>query len=118
MNFRAVLQETISRIEGAEAISLIGLDGIAIDSVNPAGLPLELLSAEFASVLKGLNVSNTELETGEVRQLAVTTDRYVTFLSAVTSEYFVLMILSANGNYGRARFELMRAKTRLQDELS
>lgn len=118
MNFRAVLEEILERVEGAKAISLIGLDGIAIDSVNPGGLPLEGLSAEFTSIVRGLNVSNTELETGEVRQLTVATGRYVTFLSAVTSDYFILMILSADGNYGRARFELLRAKTRLQDELS
>jgi predicted regulator of Ras-like GTPase activity (Roadblock/LC7/MglB family) len=118
LNFRAVLEDILERVEGALAITLIGLDGIPIDSVNPGRLPLEGLSAEFTSIVKGLNVSNTELETGEVRQLAIATDRFVTFLSSVTSEYFILMILSADGNYGRARFELLRAKTRLQDELS
>ena len=45
------------------------------------------------------------------------TEEHVTFLSAVTSEYFVLMILSRDGNYGRARFELKRAKLQLEDEL-
>lgn len=98
-------------------MSLLGLDGIPIDAINPAGLPLESISAEFASFFKGLKLSNTELQTGEVQQFSVVTDRYVTFLSAVTSEYFLLVILSAGGNYGRARFELSKAKSMLQDEL-
>ena len=117
MNFRAVLNELRDRVEGTQAVSLIGRDGIAIDSINPGGLPLESVNAEFAAYAKGLNLSNTELDTGALEQISVVTERYTTILSAVTSEYFLLVVLSADGNYGRARFELGRAKFKLQDEL-
>lgn len=115
--FRQVLSEIHARVEGALAISLMGLDGIAIDSVNPQQLPIEAIGAEFGSFLKSIRASNTELQTGDVEQFSLVTEAYVTFLSSVTSEYFVLMILSRDGNYGRARFELRKAKYKLQDEL-
>jgi predicted regulator of Ras-like GTPase activity (Roadblock/LC7/MglB family) len=53
-----------------------------------------------------------------VLQFSLTTEKYITFLSAVTPEYFILMVMRPDGNYGRARFELARAKVALRDELT
>lgn len=116
--FKDVLRGIQQRVEGTLAISLIGLDGISIDSVNDEGVPLETLGAEFGSFVKSIRLSNTELDTGEVEQFSLVTERYITFLSAVTSDYYLLMVLSPEGNYGRARFELFKAKNTLRDELS
>jgi hypothetical protein len=38
-------------------------------------------------------------------------------LSAVTPEYFLLLVMRPDGNYGRARHELSKAKYALRDEL-
>jgi hypothetical protein len=35
----------------------------------------------------------------------------------VTPEYFILLVMKPDGNYGRARFELAKAKLALRDEL-
>ena len=43
--------------------------------------------------------------------------RYQIFLFSITSEYYVLMVMSPEGNQGRARWELKRARHALQDEL-
>lgn len=116
--FRTILENIQRKVEGTMAISLIGLDGIAIDSVKNEEVPLDSMGAEFGGFLKSIRVSNTELHTGDVEQFSLTTDKFVTFLSAVTSEYFILMVLSRGGNYGRARFELQKAKFALKDELT
>lgn len=115
--FRKVLEGIESRVSGTLALSLMGLDGIAIETLNRGGLPLDAISAQFGSFLKSIRVSNRELNTGEIDQFALMTDRYTTVLSAVTSEYFILMILSPDAEYGRARYELKRAKFALEDEL-
>jgi predicted regulator of Ras-like GTPase activity (Roadblock/LC7/MglB family) len=118
VNFRAVLEEFRSAVDGTLAVTLIGTDGIPIDTITSPDLPMESISAELTSFLKGLRLSNTELDTGDVRQISVVTDRYTTILSQVTSDYFLLVILSPDASYGRARFELAKAKFKLQDELS
>ena len=115
--FKEVLQGIRDRVEGALAVSLIGLDGIAIDSINEDGVPLDVMGAEFGGFIKSIRVSNTDLDTGDVEQFSLVTEKYITFLSAVTPEYFVLLVLRPDGNYGRARFELARAKHLLRDEL-
>jgi predicted regulator of Ras-like GTPase activity (Roadblock/LC7/MglB family) len=114
--FRDVLAGIRDRVDGAIACSLIGLDGIAIDSINDERVPLDVLGAEFGGFIKSIR-PNAELDTGEVLQFSLVTEKYVTFLSAVTEEYFVLLVLRPDGNYGRARFELAKAKHLLRDEL-
>jgi predicted regulator of Ras-like GTPase activity (Roadblock/LC7/MglB family) len=115
--FREVLGALADRVEGTLAVSLIGLDGIAVETVSYDSVPLEAMGAEFGGFIKSVRVTNTELDTGEVLQFSLVTEKYIAFLSAVTSEYYVLLVLRPDGNYGRARFELARAKHLLRDEL-
>ncbi|HYH09722.1 MAG TPA: hypothetical protein VEK11_21920 [Thermoanaerobaculia bacterium] len=115
--FKDVLAGLRERIEGALAVSLIGLDGIAVETVGRGEVPLDILGAEFGGFVKSIRHANTELDTGEVLQFALVTEKYVTFLSEVTSEYYILLVLRPDGNYGRARFELSKAKHLLRDEL-
>jgi predicted regulator of Ras-like GTPase activity (Roadblock/LC7/MglB family) len=116
--FRRVLTGVRDRIEGALAVSLIGLDGIAVETVgSDVAVPLEMLGAEFGSFVKSIRHTNTELNTGEVLQFSLVTEKYITFLSEVTPEYYILLVLTPDGNYGRARYELSRAKYLLRDEL-
>ena len=115
--FREVLRQIAERVDGTLAVSLIGLDGIAVETVSYDSVPLEAMGAEFGGFVKSVRVTNTELDTGEVLQFSLVTEKYIAFLSAVTSEYYVLLVLRPDGNYGRARFELARAKHLLRDEL-
>jgi predicted regulator of Ras-like GTPase activity (Roadblock/LC7/MglB family) len=115
--FRDVLSGLRDRVEGAIAASLIGLDGIAVETVGAGQVPLDVLGAEFGGFIKSIQNTNTELDTGEVLQFTLVTENYVTFLSEVTPEYYILLVLRPDGNYGRARFELSKAKHLLRDEL-
>ncbi|HEX8170760.1 MAG TPA: hypothetical protein VF824_09495 [Thermoanaerobaculia bacterium] len=115
--FKDVLQGIRGRVEGTLAVSLIGLDGIAVETVSDGGVPLDVLGAEFGGFIKSIRHTNTELNTGDVLQFSLVTEKYVTFLSAVTPEYYILLVLRPDGNYGRARFELSKAKGMLRDEL-
>ena len=116
--FRTILQDIQKRVDGAIAVSLIGLDGIAIESIKTDGVPLDVMGAEFGGFVKSIRLSNTELNTGDVLQFSIVTEKYTAFLSAVTPEYYVLLVMKPDGNYGRARFELARAKQLLRNELT
>lgn len=116
--FRTILQDIQKRVDGAIAVSLIGLDGIAIESIKSNGVPLDVMGAEFGGFVKSIRLSNTELNTGDVLQFSIVTEKYTAFLSAVTPEYYVLLVMKPDGNYGRARFELARAKQLLRNELT
>ncbi len=116
--FKRVLTGLLDRVHGAVAVSLIGLDGIAVETVGSrVAVPLDVLGAEFGSFVKSIRNTNTELNTGDVLQFSLVTEKYITFLSEVTPEYYILLVLTPDGNYGRARFELSKAKYMLRDEL-
>ena len=115
--FRDVLARLQQRVDGALAASLIGLDGIAVETINDHNVPLDILGAEFGSFIKSIRHTNTELNTGEVLQFSLITEKYITFLSEVTPDYYILLVLTPDGNYGRARHELSKAKHLLRDEL-
>lgn len=115
--FEDVLAGIRDRVDGTLAVSLIGLDGIAITSLKGGGVPLEVYGAEFGGFIKHVR-PNPELGTGEVLQFSLVTEKYITFLSSVTPEYYVLLVMSPGGNYGRARFELAKAREILRDELT
>ena len=70
-----------------------------------------------ANTRDAMVATNTELDTGDVLQFTLVTEKYITFLSEVTPEYYILLVLQPDGNYGRARFELSKAKHLLRDEL-
>ena len=116
--FKDVLMGIRDRVQGTLAVSIIGLDGIAVETVKVESVPLDVMGAEFGGFIKSIRLSNTELNTGDVLQDSLVTEKYIAFLSAVTTEYFVLLVMRPDGNYGRARYELDRAKHLLRDELT
>src|SRR6266498_1009693 len=104
--FKQVLEGIRDRVE-RHAVALDRLDGV----------PLDVMGAEFGGFVKSVRFSNTDLHTGDVLQFALVTEKYITFLSAITPEYYVLLVMRPDGNYGRARLELAKAKHLLRDEL-
>ena len=115
--FRDILESICSRVDGTLAVSLIALDGIPIESINSGSVPLDVIGAEFGGFIKSVRLSNTDLNTGDVLHFSLVTEKYITLLSAVTQEYFLLLVMRPDGNYGRARHELAKAKFALRDEL-
>ena len=53
-----------------------------------------------------------------MQQLSVTTDRLTLMVSSVAADYYLLLVLGPEGNYGQARFELRRARLLLEADLS
>ena len=113
------LSQISNRIDGALALSLVAKDGMAVESVSSdPGLDLEVLAAELISQVRSITENHRELEVGEVQQLSVTTDRLTLMVSSVASDYYLLLVLGPEGNYGKARFELRRARLLLESHLS
>ena len=117
--FRELLNRISDRIDGAIALSLVAKDGIAVESVSSdPEIDLEVLAAELVAQARAISENHRELEAGEVQHLAVATDRMTVMVSSVAADYYLLLVLGPEGNYGRARFELRRARLLLERDLS
>ncbi len=116
--FTERLQKVAERIDGALALALIAKDGISVESyTKEESLDLELLSAELMSQVRAVSQNHQELSVGEVQHFSVTTDRYILMIGALTEDYFLLLVLGADGSAGRARFELRRAVLLFEEDL-
>lgn len=116
--FEARLSEIRGRVAGARALSLVGRDGILVESVpEHPDIDLETLAAELITQVKAVSENHRELDVGDVEQVAVFTDRYTILMGALNSEYYLLLVLGETANYGRARFELRRARLLFDGQL-
>ena len=67
--------------------------------------------------VRTISQNHQELAVGQVRHLSVMTDQLVLMVSALSEEYYLLLVQTAGSNVGRARFELRRAKLIFEDDL-
>ena len=112
------LQKVLQTVEGARAVAIIGRDGIAVERLALSDEPnLDLATAQFTDIAKKLQLANQELEAGALREMIQKTERYIVILTTITTEYFLMMILSEDGSLGRARFELRKTAAAFFEEL-
>jgi predicted regulator of Ras-like GTPase activity (Roadblock/LC7/MglB family) len=113
------LSKVSGRIDGVLALSLVASDGIPIESVSARGdLDIEAIAAELVAQVRAISEDHRELAVGEVQQFSVTTSTMTFLVSAVAPGYYLLLVLGERGVYGRARFELRRARLLFEADLS
>jgi predicted regulator of Ras-like GTPase activity (Roadblock/LC7/MglB family) len=115
--FAITLKEIADRLDDVECILLMGTDGLPIEKVvKGESLNVELLTAEFTTILRNTAQTAAEVDAGALEEFILLTDRLIVLLKAITQEYFLMMILTEGANIGRARFELKKAKYVLEKE--
>jgi predicted regulator of Ras-like GTPase activity (Roadblock/LC7/MglB family) len=115
--FVETLKDIADRLEEVDGVLLMGMDGLPIEKViRNDSLNIEALTAEFTTVIKLTNLTTAEVDAGRLDEVIILSDKMILLTKSITSEYFLLMILSHGGNLGRARFELKKAKYVLEKE--
>ena len=116
--FGKALAKIAEAVEGTRAVSLVGADGIPIETWgSPQSLSIETVAAEMSPLLQAARRSSATSTSGELREIATVTDGGISILSRVTGEYYLLLLLAREGNLGRGRFELRKAAAALEKEL-
>lgn len=112
------LNDISRRIGSARALSLVAADGIPVESVSFGDeVDLEALTAELMNQVQAIGESHRDLEYGEVYQFSVSTEQMTLMVSSLSDNYFLLLVLGPEGSYGRARFELRRARLLFASDL-
>lgn len=120
MGFREDLLDICARVDGALAASLMGFDGIAIETAevgSPDGLELQNLIVEYSGILSQVQRAAEGLQMGKTSEVSIRTDKLVAVARPLTPDYFVLLALAPDGNVGRARYELRVAGPKLAAQL-
>jgi predicted regulator of Ras-like GTPase activity (Roadblock/LC7/MglB family) len=116
MGFKEDLETICGRVEGSFAASLMGFDGIAIEThekTPPDGMDLQTLLVEYSGILSQVRQAAETLQMGRASEVSIRTDKLVAVARPLTPDYFVMLTLSPEGNVGRARYELRIASPKL-----
>jgi len=120
MSFRTHLESVVNQVDGALACSVMGFDGISVETYqkDEAG-ELELNGAwvEYANLLTQLKNAADVLRTGAVTELSVNSEKVLTIIRMVSPEYFLVLALKAEGNYGKGRYVLRVTAPKVRAEL-
>jgi len=121
--FSEHLKSIMDGVEGAIACSVMGFDGIAVETL-PNDMPesavqLDLQAAwiEFANLMSQAKVTAETLKTGKVTELSINSENVITLLRMVNQDYFLVVGLLPSGNYGKARYVLRITAPKVAKEL-
>jgi len=120
MGFREHLQEVVKSVDGAVACSLMGVDGIEVDThqVDELGdADVRNLLVEYSSLFRIAREAGETHRAGEVSELCIQTERVLTVARLVSPEYFMVVALRPDGNFGKARYMLRVTAPKLRSEL-
>lgn len=119
MGFKKILQALVEENIGALGGVIMGYDGIAIEEFTSASTELDVptMAVEYASVLKEIKRTVGVLKTGELQEVSIIADNCIVLVRGVSDEFFIALVLAADGNFGKARYLLKREAPGLRESL-
>lgn len=124
MGFETHLQAIVDAMPSALAASVMGVDGLAVATVETEalqaedGLDLSSLLVEFSSVLGQVQRTGDIFAAGAVEELTIRSERLITLLRPVSGDYFVALAIKPGSLVGKGRYLLRVHGARLLEELA
>ena len=117
--FSDILESIVDETRGGLGAVLMGYDGIAIEEhFKPfEGIDFQLIAVEYANILKEIKNTVHILESGNMEEVTIKTDRFIVLIRILNDDYFVALTLEKDGNFGKGRYLLMREAANLLAEL-
>ncbi|MBI3180847.1 MAG: hypothetical protein HYZ28_01750 [Myxococcales bacterium] len=120
MSFLSHLESVVKQVNGALACSVMGFDGIAVETHqvdSAAELDLNAAWVEYANILSQVKTAAETLKTGTVAELSINSENVVTLMRLVSPEYFLVLAMRPSGNYGKGRYVLRITAPKVKAEL-
>jgi predicted regulator of Ras-like GTPase activity (Roadblock/LC7/MglB family) len=119
MGFREHLESVCQAVDGAVVCSVMGFDGIAIDTyeVETGDVDIQSLLIEYGSILSQVRTAADVMRAGAVSEISISTERLMTVARLVTNEYFMVLAMKPDANYGKARYVLRITAPKVKQEL-
>jgi predicted regulator of Ras-like GTPase activity (Roadblock/LC7/MglB family) len=125
MGFRESLIELCARVPGALAASVMGYDGVPVEThevdaaklAPPQDVSIATAMVEYSSIFGQVRQAAAQLQAGEASEVSIRTEKLVAVARTLSPEYFVMMALVPEGNLGKARYALRVGAAKLAAEL-
>lgn len=117
MSFSDILKDVVNGTEGAMGALVVGLDGIPVEEYSVSEeMDLQSMTVEYSALLKEIEKGSQAAELGTTREVTVVADKALIMLRRLTDEYFLVLIIKPEGNFGKGRFLLRMSVPKLLKE--
>lgn len=121
MSFKDILKSIVDNAEGGLGAVILGYDGIAIDEYikeHDENFDVQLLAVEYTTLLKEVKRTIEVLRTGAMEEVSVTSGTTRIIVNAINDDFFVVLTMKVDGNFGKGRYLLKRYVPQLRADLS
>lgn len=109
MPLKEALSRIVNDIDGGIGALVIATDGIPIDEyLKSTVYDVQTMAIEYVTVLREIRSAIAVLDIGGLEELAVHTDKLQAVMRPVNDDLFAIVVLTGEGNYGKARYLLRR----------
>lgn len=117
MPFSDILKEVVSGTEGALGALVVGTDGIPVDEYSvKSEMDLQSMTVEYSSLLREIEKGSEAAHLGSTKEVTVIAERAMIMLRRLNADYFLVLVISPEGNFGKGRFLLRMAVPKLLKE--
>ncbi len=117
MSFSDIIRQVVNGTEGALGALVVGLDGIPVEEYTVSSdMDLRSMTIEYSSLLKEIEKGSQISDMGSTKEVTVIADKAMIMLRRLNSEYFIVLILKPEGNFGKGRFLLRMSVPKLLKE--
>jgi len=119
--FKESLQSIVSNTDGSLGALIMGADGLSVEKFfneEGAAANLDVVAAEFTSLVRSATRSGNDLALGDLREMVVALGRVTFLMRLFNKDYFVVLAVKPEGNLGRGRYELRKAELKLAHEFT
>ncbi len=117
MSFADILKHMVDGADGALGALVVGLDGIPVDEYSVGSdLDLQSLTVEYSALIKEIEKGSQTLHLGSTNEVTVMAEKAMVMLRRLNEEYFIILIIKPEGNFGKGRFLLRMAVPKLLKE--
>ena len=117
--FTEILKKVVDNVDGGIGGLVMGLDGIAVDSYirQAERLDITTVGMEFSFILTQVRKAAESLQVGNCEEMTVKAERLLLVVRMLDDRYFCAVVLSPEGNFGKARYLMRLAPPRLTEQL-
>jgi predicted regulator of Ras-like GTPase activity (Roadblock/LC7/MglB family) len=117
MSFSDILKEVVNGTDGALGALVVGLDGIPVDEYSVTSeMDLQSMIVEYSALLKEIEKGSQAAQMGSTKEVTVIADKAMIMLRRLNDEYFFVLIIKPEGNFGKGRFLLRMSVPKLLRE--
>jgi predicted regulator of Ras-like GTPase activity (Roadblock/LC7/MglB family) len=117
MPFADILKEVVQGPEGALGALVVGVDGISVEEFSvDKDIDLQSMTVEYATLLKEIERGSQASQLGSTKEVTVIADKAMIMLRRLNDEYFMVLIIKPDGNFGKGRFLLRMSVPKLLKE--